>query len=357
MSHKLFRTPQLAAPELRMLLTLSRELFQTDEAGSSLRLVGHALADMTHPESALLLLRGARLELIGFDRQGKDHPAGNDHPMYVAGMAQLSTVLPSKGDSVTRDTHWRQVGPRMLALGVPVHAAVAALVVAWDRDLDATTQDRYGASMSLLLELATAALGKIDARRALEQLVGDQREHIARASLAHAAELARRDETETEMHLLSLTDVLTGLYNRRGFFVEAERIFKVSRRKRTRSAVIFADIDGLKRVNDQLGHDAGDALIRDAAFVLRHSFREADVVSRLGGDEFVAYTLDDEQPEVIRARVSANLQAFNLMQERPYTVSISTGLVQCDPLGRETLGDYVLQADEQMYLNKRSRLH
>ena len=211
--------------------------------------------------------------------------------------------------------------------------------------------------MSLLLELATAALGKIDARCALEQLVGDQRDHIASASSAHAAELARRDETEIEIHLLSLTDVLTGLYNRRGFFVEAERIFKVSRRQRTRSAVIFADIDGLKRINDALGHDAGDALIRDAAFVLRQSLRQADVVARLGGDEFVAYTLDDEQPGAILERIAANLHAFNLMQERPYTLSISTGLVQCDPRGRQTLVNYVLQADEQMYSNKRSRLH
>lgn len=106
--------------------------------------------------------------------------------------------------------------------------------------------------------------------------MGDQRERIASASSAHAAELARRDETETEMRLLSLTDVLTGLYNRRGFFVEAERIFKVAERQRARSAVIFADIDGLKGVNDQLGHDAGDGLIRDAAYVLHQSLRQAD---------------------------------------------------------------------------------
>jgi diguanylate cyclase (GGDEF)-like protein len=159
------------------------------------------------------------------------------------------------------------------------------------------------------------------------------------------------------MRTLSLTDVLTGLYNRRGFFVHAEQVFKVAQRKRTKSAVIFADIDGLKRVNDELGHDIGDRLIRDAALVFRQSFRQADVVSRLGGDEFVAFTLDDEQPGVILERIQAHLRAFNLMQERPYAVSISAGVVQCDPWDGRTLSHYVLAADEQMYVQKRSRLH
>jgi diguanylate cyclase (GGDEF)-like protein len=157
--------------------------------------------------------------------------------------------------------------------------------------------------------------------------------------------------------MLSLTDVLTGLYNRRGFFVQAEHLFKVARRKRARSAVIFADIDGLKQINDELGHDSGDSAIRDAGAVFRQSFRQADVVSRIGGDEFVAYTLDDEQPDVILARIRANLRAFNLMQERTYAVSMSAGIVQCDPIGEQPLADYLLLADEQMYAQKRSRLH
>jgi diguanylate cyclase (GGDEF)-like protein len=101
----------------------------------------------------------------------------------------------------------------------------------------------------------------------------------------------------------------------------------------------------------------GDRLIRDAAQVFRASFRHADVVARLGGDEFVAYTLDDEQPGVILQRIQANLNAFNLMQERPYTVSISAGVVQCDSGDGQTLSHYVLLADEQMYAQKRSRLH
>lgn len=79
--------------------------------------------------------------------------------------------------------------------------------------------------------------------------------------------------------------------------------------------------------------------------------------SRLGGDEFVAYTVDDEQPEVILARIEANLRAFNLMQERPYCVAMSAGVVLVDSSVDQTLSHYVLLADEQMYAQKRSRLH
>lgn len=123
------------------------------------------------------------------------------------------------------------------------------------------------------------------------------------------------------------------------------------------SAVIYADIDGLKLVNDQLGHETGDQLIRDAAAVLRESLRDTDVLARLGGDEFVAFALNDAPASVILARLRDNLQAFNLMQDRTYALSISAGAVQCDPGSDVPLLDYVQRADREMYLHKRSCLH
>jgi len=248
-------------------------------------------------------------------------------------------------------------GPRRLLLAVPAHAAAVVLAVSWNHDVDTAMQEAYKRTISYILQLAGAALGKIKSHTSLERLLREQRQEIADTSVSHAEELKQRDEAVSEMRMLSLTDVLTGLYNRRGFFLQAEQIYKLARRRRTKSAVIFADIDGLKRVNDELGHEAGDAMIRDAALVFRQTFRHADVVARLGGDEFVAYTLDDEQPEVILSRIEANLRAFNLMQERSFCVSISAGVVLVDSNAEQTLSHYVLLADEQMYAQKRRRLH
>jgi diguanylate cyclase (GGDEF)-like protein len=159
------------------------------------------------------------------------------------------------------------------------------------------------------------------------------------------------------MRALALTDVLTGLNNRRGFFVQAEHMFRLARRKHAGCAVIYADIDGLKLVNDQLGHEMGDRLIRDTAAVLRESLRDTDVLARLGGDEFVALALEDAHPRLILRRLKKNLHAFNLMQERTYSLSISAGIVQCDPYGDTSLLDYVQQADQEMYAHKRRSLH
>jgi diguanylate cyclase (GGDEF)-like protein len=348
---------QLDATQLRKLLTLSRELLQTDEAGLALALIGQTLSELIQPDASLLLLRADGLDIVGIDKQGRVWTAGKDHPLYETGMLLLPDIDSAAKGSPPAHHQCKRVGPHTLALAIPAYAAVAILVANWKRDLASAELDRYERSIVAILELAAAALGKIAARSALERLVGHQREQMARTSVTHAAELAQRDDAAFALNMLSLTDVLTGLYNRRGFFVQAEHLHKVSRRRRVKSAVIFADIDGLKRVNDELGHDRGDAAIRDAAFVFRQSFRQADVVARLGGDEFVAYTLDDEQPGVILERLQAELDAFKLMEERPYVLSLSAGVVQCDPASDQTLSDYLLLADERMYAHKRSRLH
>ncbi|SHN43742.1 diguanylate cyclase (GGDEF) domain-containing protein [Duganella sacchari] len=356
MTNKPVKVRQLSPVQLRILLTLSRELLQTDDVSSSLGLVGRVLVEVMSPDSALLLLQDERLDVVCFDRRGVAHPAGQDHMLYPTAAALLSGTRHAAADMRDQASPVH-IGPGTLAVAVPAHAAVAVLAVSWTNDLASTAPEKCGPLLTYILELAAAALGKIAARSSLEQLLWQQREQIASSSMAHAAELERREQAVTDLRVLALTDVLTGLYNRRGFFMQAEQIFKVAQRKRADSAVIFADIDGLKHVNDELGHDTGDALIRDAASVFRQSFREADVVSRLGGDEFVAYTLDDARPEIILQRIRDNLHAFNLMQERPYAVAISAGIVRCEPGGKQALSDYVLQADEQMYAEKRSRLH
>jgi diguanylate cyclase (GGDEF)-like protein len=349
---------QLGAPQLRLLLTLSRELLQTDDAHASLALVGHALADMIQADSALLvLLDGDGIDIVAFDSRGAAHAAGTGHPLYATAAPLLSGTRRGAQHQPDGNPQGEHDAARKTAVAAPAQAAVAALAARWDHDLDAPGMAAARAVLSCILELGAAALGKIASRHSLERLAARQREQIANTSVAHAAELEQRDRAATEMHTLSLTDVLTGLYNRRGFFVQAEQVFKLAQRRRTQGAVIFADIDGLKNVNDLLGHDAGDSLIRDAATLFRQSFRQADVVARLGGDEFVAFTLDDAQPGVILQRIREHVHAFNLPRERPYKVAFSAGIVQCDPAGGHTLAEYVGLADQQMYAHKSGRLH
>ena len=126
-------------------------------------------------------------------------------------------------------------------------------------------------------------------------------------TLASAVSGHRNSERElrslsVEMEQLALTDELTGLRNRRGFLVLADQALRMARRTRARCALVFMDLDGLKRVNDTRGHAAGDTLIADAAKVLDHVFRESDVVARVGGDEFAVLAVLDESRRRERAQ-------------------------------------------------------
>jgi len=332
---------------LQALLAMSRELMQVDDAPAALALVGRAMIELVGADGALLLVGGEWSEAIGFDRSGRPHAADSGHGWHRMALARLG----GGADGVSMPSS------RTMVVGVPTPHAMAALVVGWEHDADSEAWCERRRILETILELSVATLGRISMRSSLEGLVFTQYAQMASTAREHASELARRDEVEGEIRALSLTDVLTGLNNRRGFFVQAEHIFRLAQRKHTGSAVIYADVDDLKLVNDQLGHDAGDHLIRDAAAILRESLRNTDVLARFGGDEFVAFALDDAHPRAILGRLRDNLGAFNLMQERPYRLSISIGAVRCDPGCDATLLDYVHLADRAMYLHKRRCLH
>jgi two-component system, cell cycle response regulator len=103
-----------------------------------------------------------------------------------------------------------------------------------------------------------------------------------------------------ELQALSLMDELTGLYNRRAFLAFAGQQLLLAKRNKKSMLMFFVDIDGMKWVNDHLGHPEGDQLLMDSAQALRMTFRVSDIVARLGGDEFAvlahAVVTDDLRP-------------------------------------------------------------
>ena len=107
---------------------------------------------------------------------------------------------------------------------------------------------------------------------------------------AAEAALRRREE---QLRMLSLSDDLTGLYNRRGLFALGEHTMRIARRRARRLGIIYIDVDSLKTINDRFGHAQGDEALRTVADVMRASIRESDVVGRIGGDEFVILAEDD----------------------------------------------------------------
>jgi diguanylate cyclase (GGDEF)-like protein len=157
---------------------------------------------------------------------------------------------------------------------------------------------------------------------------------------------------------LSLLDDLTGLYNRRGFYLLAEQSHKAARRDGTDQFIAYVDADGLKQVNDAKGHHAGDELLKSLAGILKHVFREADVIARLGGDEFCVLGAAHGDTHAISQRLSKAIAAFNeqagaLGFRLSASCGISTWAVGTDA----SVDDIIGEADEAMYVAKRAVRH
>jgi diguanylate cyclase (GGDEF)-like protein len=176
-------------------------------------------------------------------------------------------------------------------------------------------------------------------------------------SLARSIRYAiERNRMQQELQALALRDELTGLLNRRGFEPIAEQQLRVAERAGTDVALLFCDVDGLKRVNDELGHPTGSRLIIDAADAIRAAIRQSDVPARYGGDEFCVMLVGGgESAEAVVERIAREVDRFNETSSAPYTLSLSIGTAVSTPGSRPSLGRLLSEADDRMYREKRSR--
>ncbi len=178
-----------------------------------------------------------------------------------------------------------------------------------------------------------------------------------KAFLATLRDISELKKLQEELRDLSLVDPLTGVYNRRGFTTLARQQLRTAQRMGRRMHLFFVDLDDLKKVNDTMGHSQGDQFIREAALVLKATFRESDILGRWGGDEFsvLAMETDEEGAQVALDRLNQNLDDWNTDTARSYRISFSTGTATYDPERPSTLENLFTQADKNMYEIKRGR--
>jgi diguanylate cyclase (GGDEF)-like protein len=180
---------------------------------------------------------------------------------------------------------------------------------------------------------------------------------LVSSSQAHRS-MKERARAEEQLRMLSLTDDLTGLYNRRGFLALSEQQTRVANRDRKAMMLISADLDGLKEINDAFGHREGDAAIAETAHILRESFRKSDLVARIGGDEF-ALLLTGGEAEFDRGnlegRLRQNVKKHNQEGGRRYRISVSAGFAYLEPGGTHSLEEWLHRADTMMYERKRQK--
>lgn len=170
-------------------------------------------------------------------------------------------------------------------------------------------------------------------------------------------DITDRKRTEEALRTLSLADELTGLYNRRGFFTLAEQQLRIANRMKKKMLLLFADLDDLKWINDNMGHNEGDQALVDIADILKKTFRESDFVARIGGDEFAILAIETEEvnAEVLNRRLLENLKAHNARRNRGYNLSISMGMSRYESEAPCSIDDLLTKADKFMYKHKRKK--
>ncbi|MFB3895536.1 MAG: PAS domain S-box protein [bacterium] len=170
-------------------------------------------------------------------------------------------------------------------------------------------------------------------------------------------DITDRKRMEEQLRTLSLTDELTGLYNRRGFMTLATQQIRIADRLKQGLTLIYIDLDKMKWINDALGHKEGDCALIDTSNILRTTFRAADIIARIGGDEFVGLALETtgQNSELILNRFQEHLNVYNTMGKRQYTLSLSIGVAQYNPVHPCSIEELLDQGDKLMYEQKRKK--
>lgn len=159
------------------------------------------------------------------------------------------------------------------------------------------------------------------------------------------------------LNVLSVTDELTGLYNRRGFFESAQQLIQNKAYAGKHSVLAYIDMDNLKQVNDKFGHKDGDFSLKSISDTLKKSFPRGSVIARIGGDEFAAFVPDlgSDSVENIRRNLDYYSDRVNATDDKPYFIEFSYGFKEftcSDTLNIET---DMIEADSKLYKDKKNK--
>jgi diguanylate cyclase (GGDEF)-like protein len=157
------------------------------------------------------------------------------------------------------------------------------------------------------------------------------------------------------MKAIAVRDQLTGVLNRRGFSEQCDKIFSLATRRKLPVALVLADIDKFKGINDRYGHEAGDEALRHFTRLLQVSRRREDVLARIGGEEFALIlpgtTLESAETVADMLRERAEIAPMTYKGE-PIPMTASFGIASLQPVDR-SMADVIVRADSALYRSKR----
>lgn len=175
--------------------------------------------------------------------------------------------------------------------------------------------------------------------------------------VVHLRDLAHMVERELAAIQSATNDVLTHLANRRGFTVLAAHGLELCRRLHKPATLLFFDLNKFKDINDFFGHVEGDRALTTFAEVMRHVFRDSDVIGRISGDEFAVLLTDSTTAatQVAKDRFRAEIDTRNAAEMRGYNIGYSVGVIAFDPGKHSSIQQLLAEADAAMYEHKNAR--
>ena len=165
-------------------------------------------------------------------------------------------------------------------------------------------------------------------------------------------------QSNSTLDLQSKTDELTKILNRRGFMELGQKTIDLAMDVESNGVIFFADLDGLKKINDTYGHDVGDEAIKAAAEVLSHALRSSDTVGRLSGDEFAAIAVGMKlsREAEFREKIQSLCDIISKDRKFPFKLSMSIGAIEFSKDSKNsTLSDLLALADDKLYIEKRKK--
>lgn len=165
----------------------------------------------------------------------------------------------------------------------------------------------------------------------------------------------RQNQMDSELSHLAISDELTGLYNRRGFLLLGGERMKLAHGMKKNVLLFFADLDNLKQINDQFGHQEGDQALLKTAEIFRNTFRNSDITGRFGGDEFTALVIEEygQTADTISRRLQDNMAEL-AANNTHYPLSLSVGMTRYVAEMRSSLKKLLAQADQALYKQKQA---
>lgn len=359
---------------MQLLIDVVQELSLARTLDRVTEIVRHAARAMADADGATFVLRDGDQcfykdeEAITPLWKGKRFPIDT----CVSGWSMLnkrSAVIPDIRDDprVPYEAYQPTFVKSMVMVPIRTLNPIGAIGVYWARTYQADAQQVH--LLQALADSTSIALENVQVYAELESRIQQRTEELAAANRTLLSEIEERQRVEAAMRELSLTDDLTGIYNRRGFKLLADRALEAARRRGVYCHLIYLDLDGLKVLNDAEGHAAGDVLLREATALLQNVFRKTDIVARLGGDEFAVLAVDSNtSSDDIRRRMATALSnhqrigAQRLQGSRHATaemraprLSFSVGHVDVAPDHADSLEALLALADSRMYAEKTAR--